>query len=133
MLTAVRKAILVLALAIVSSSAMAEWIEVGSNETDTLYVDLSTRREKGNLAKMWALNDFKAIQRLEDREPFMSEKTEYEHDCEGAQSRLLYLTSYTKPMAAGEVVGYNLAPGEWMQFPPESALDILWRIACGKV
>jgi hypothetical protein len=79
-----------LLLATVSTSAMAEWVKVGSNETDTLYVDPETIHWAGNnTAKLWALNDFKVTQRLNERKPFNSEKSEYEYDCKLAQSRLL--------------------------------------------
>src|ERR1035437_4807093 len=107
MLYAMRKAILVFLLALVSSSAMAEWVKVGSNETDTLYVDPSTIRYTDDTAKMGALNDFKETQRINERGSFKSEKVEYEHDCKGQQSRLLYFTAHTGSMAEGEIVDFN--------------------------
>ena len=133
MLTAMRKAILMLLLAVVNSSAMAEWVEVGSSKTDTLYFDPSTIRGADNRAKMWALNDFKVTQRLDERKPFKSEKAEYEYDCKQTQSRLLYFTSYTESMAGGEVVDFNVVPGEWAPVLPDSGLEALWKIVCGKV
>ena len=127
MLFAIRKAILMLVPAVVSSSAMAEWVAVGSSKTDTLYVAPSTIRGADNRSKMWALTDYKTTQRLDNREPFTSEKAEYEYDCKEQQSRLLYFTSHTGNMAEGEVVDYNIVPGEWTRFPPGSALDVLCR------
>ena len=132
MLYAMRKAILVFLLAVVSSSAMAEWVKVGSNETDTLYVDPSTLRFSDNTSRMWAMNDFKVTQQLHEREPFKSEKVEYEYDCKLAQSRLLYFTSHTESMAEGEVVDFNVVPGDWAPVSPNSRLEELWKIACGK-
>jgi len=111
---------------------MAEWVKVGSNETDTLYIDPSTIRWADNTAKMWAMNDFKVTQRLHEREPFKSEKVEYEYDCKLAQSRLLYFTSHTESMAGGEVVDFNVVPGEWARVSPNTGLEELWKIACGK-
>lgn len=132
MLIDMRKGILILLLAVVSSSAMADWVKVGSNETDTLYIDPSIRWT-GNTAKLWALNDFKVTQRLHEREPFKSEKVEYEYDCKLAQSRLLYFTSHTESMAGGEVADFNVVPGDWARISPNSELEELWKIACGKV
>jgi len=132
MLYAMRKAILVFLLAVMSSSAMAEWVKVGSNETDTLYVDPSTLRFSDNTSRMWAMNDFKVTQQLHEREPFKSEKVEYEYDCKLAQSRLLYFTSHTESMAGGEVVDFNVVPGEWARVSPNTGLEELWKIACGK-
>jgi hypothetical protein len=130
---AMRKVILMLLLAVVSGGASADWIKVGSNETDTLYVDPSTIRWNDDTAKMWAMNDFKVTQRLDERQPFKSEKVEYEYDCKLAQSRLLYFTSHADNMAAGEVVDFNFVPGDWARVPPGSGLEELWKIACGKV
>ena len=133
MLSATRKAIPILLLAIVSGSAMADWVEVGRSKTDTLYVDPSTIRGTDSVARMWALNDYKATQRLDNREPFKSETMEYEYDCKDEQSRLLYFTSHPDNMAEGEVLDFNVVPGAWTRNPPGSGLEVLWKIACGKV
>jgi surface-adhesin protein E len=134
MLIATRKAVEIFLLAAVSSTAMAEWVEVGRSESETLYVDPSTITIRGtaNGARMWALKDFNAPQRLGRREPFKSEKVEREYDCELAQSRLLYFTSHSENMAGGEVVDFNFVPGDWTPVPPDTGLDELWKIACGK-
>ena len=132
MLIAMRKVILVLLLAAVSGSAMAEWVKVGSNSSDTLYIDPAIRWTDNNTAKLWALNDFKVMQQRDKREPFKSEKVEYEYDCKLAQSRLLYFTSHTESMAEGEVVDFNVVPGDWAPVSPNSGLEELWKIACGR-
>ena len=131
---ATRKAVGVFLLAAASSSAMAEWVEVGRSESETLYFDPSTITIRGtaNGARMWALKDFNAPQRFDRREPFKSEKAEHEYDCELARSRLLYFTSHSENMAGGEVVDFNVAHGDWTPVPPNTGLDELWRIACGK-
>jgi hypothetical protein len=129
-----RKANLIFLLALVSSSAMAEWIAVGTSDDETLYVDPATIRwGDDNTAKMWAMNDFKMAQRLNELELFKSEKAEHEYDCKLAQSRLLYFTSHTENMAGGEVVEFNVVPGDWARVTPNSKLGELWKIACGKV
>jgi hypothetical protein len=134
MLIATRKAVGMFLLAAVSSAAKAEWVEVGRSELETLYFDPSTITIRGtaNGARMWALKDFNAPQRSDRRMPFKSEKIEHEYDCELAQSRLLYFTSHSENMAEGEVVDFNVVPGDWTPVPPNSGLDELWKIACGK-
>jgi len=82
---------------------------------------------------MWALNDYRVTQRLENREPFKSEKAEYEYNCKSEQSRLLYFTAHAGNMAEGEVVDFNVAPGAWAPVSPKSELAWLWKIACRKV
>jgi hypothetical protein len=119
-------------LAAVSTSAIAEWVKVGSNATDTLYIDPGIRWSDNNTSKMWALNDFKATQRAGEREPFKSAKLEYEHDCNLAQSRVLYFTSHTENMAEGDIVDFNVVPSEWVPVSPNTGQEALWKIACGK-
>lgn len=53
-----RKTILMLLLAVVSSSAEAGWIAVGDGENMTTYADPTTIRKTGDRVKMWALLDF---------------------------------------------------------------------------
>jgi hypothetical protein len=129
-----RKAILIFLSALASSNAMAEWVAVGRSDADILYVDPETIQWLGNnTAKLWALNDFKVAQRLNERELYKSEKAQYEYDCKLVRSRLLYFTSHTENMAEGEIVDFNVAPGDWARVTPNSRLDELWKIACGKV
>jgi hypothetical protein len=47
-----RKPILMMLLAVVSSSAAAEWVELGSNEISTAYSDPATIRRNGDMVKM---------------------------------------------------------------------------------
>ena len=132
MQVAIRKSVLLLLLALVNSGAMAAWVRIGASETDTLYVDPATIRYGDNTAKIWALNDFTETQRRDERGPFKSEKVEYEYDCKAQQARLLYFTSHAESMAGGDIVDFNVAPGEWMRIAPGSELEALWEIACWK-
>jgi len=54
-----RKAILAILLAVASSSAAAEWVEVDSDETLTFYINPTTIRRDGNLVRMWELLEYK--------------------------------------------------------------------------
>jgi len=132
MLNAMHTAIVALLLAIVSSSAMAEWLELGSSPTDTLYADPASIRIEGHTARLWALNDFRTAHVLDDGSASMSEKVQYEYDCQKAQWRLVYFSAHSGNMAEGEVVDFNIVPGVWEPIPPESAVEVTWRLACGR-
>ena len=56
-----KKLLLTLLLAAVSSSAMAEWVYVAKNKEGTyaVYADPTTIRKAGNTVKMWGLDDHK--------------------------------------------------------------------------
>src|SRR5690349_5258905 len=132
MLTAPRKGTFTLLLTIASSSAMAEWVELGRSSTDTLYADPAAIRIEGQTARLWALDDFKVAQGLKDGTSFLSEKMQYEYDCKLAQWRLIYFSEHSGAMAEGEVVDFNLVPGDWEPIPPESPLEVTSKIACGR-
>jgi len=121
-----------LLLAAVSSSAMAEWVKIGTSETDTLYFDPAIRWSDKNTSKMWTLNDFKVTQQVNEREAFKSAKMVHEYDCTGQQFRLLYYTSHTESMAEGNIVDFNVVPTEWLPVLPNTGQEELLKIACGK-
>ena len=59
-----RKTILMILLAVASSSPAAEWVKVSENETAAIYVDPATIGKAGDLVKMWRLLDFKAVKHV---------------------------------------------------------------------
>jgi hypothetical protein len=76
-----RKMILILLLAVVSSNAMAEWVAVNRSKYATGYANPATIVKDGNIAKMWSLVDCKTITRFIGGPPFMSIKSQEEFDC----------------------------------------------------
>lgn len=133
-----RKSILMMLLAVASSGAMAEWVEVGGNDEQTTYTDLATISKNGNRAKMWHLISYKMTKEL--RVPlgqpagklFISIKEQTEFDCKEKQSRTTYVSYHSENMGGGESVYYSSKPTEWHQVPPETGFEILWEFACGK-
>jgi len=79
------KAILIMLLAVVSSSAMAEWVSLGESGDKTLtnYADPATIRKSGNRVKMWSLYDFKTVQVR-----FRSVRLQIEYDCKEEEYRV---------------------------------------------
>ena len=55
---ALRKAILMALLAVVSGNAAAEWVDLGSNGSATAYADPSASSKAINIVKMWHMLDF---------------------------------------------------------------------------
>ena len=87
--SAMGKALLMGLLAVVSSSAVAKWVEIGGNESATAYADLATIEKAGNLVKMWDLLDFKVVQARPYGTPYRSQKTRQEYDCKAERARIL--------------------------------------------
>jgi hypothetical protein len=81
---AMRKTIFLMLLAVVSSSAAAEWVEVSKSETVTVYADPATIRKAGDMVKMWTLSDYKTPDDVH-----RSRVYQHEYDCKEWQIRLL--------------------------------------------
>lgn len=128
-----RKVILMLLLAMVSSSAMAEWIMVDSGDTSTTYADPTTISKAGNIVKMWWLDDFKKADTAANGKAYMSMKGQDEFDCKEEKSRQLHFSFYSELKGGGEMV-YNeiLKHPKWYPVSLGSAGADLWKIACGK-
>lgn len=131
MAIAVRKANLMMLLAVVSSSAAAEWVEVGSSETSTLYADPTTIRRAGNLVKMWNLIDSKTPMKLRGM-PYLSSRVQQQYDCKEEQWRAVYLSFFAGNMGNGPLLFDNSDPDKWSPVPPGGGHEILWKIACAK-
>ena len=128
---AVSRIILMVMLAVVSTSVRAEWVLVSGSTDDGIsaYADSSTIRKKNNRVTMWTLIDYRVPQKSEGK-TFMSVKSQNEYDCRTEQSRIIYANVYLKSMARGEVVSASIKPRNWEQNEPDSVGEALWGIAC---
>lgn len=126
-----RKAILLL-LAVVSSSAAAEWVKVGESDAYSYYIDPATIRKNGNITKLWSLFDYLAADKLPDGSSYLSLKKQSEYDCKEEKYRMLATSAHSKNMGGGVVVFYHTDPLQWRPVSPSSVDEILWEIACGK-
>ena len=127
-----RKVILMMLLAVLSSNAAAEWVRIGKNRIGTVYADPTTISRSGNMAKMWDLLDYGAALLTADGKPYLSTRTQYEYDCEEEKSRLLEVSAHSGNMASGETVHRDANPHGWRPNVPDSGTARLWKLACGK-
>ena len=125
------KVILMMLLAGVSSSAMAEWVSVGSNENTMIYVDQATVKRTGNMATMWHLTDFNSAQK-DMGEKYLSTKDQNEYDCKEMRWRRRAASQHSKNMGGGKVVYSDTYTTRWKPVPPDSGVEILWKFACIK-
>lgn len=128
-----RKLILMMLLAVVSSSALAEWIEAVSDERSTIYVDPTTIRRTGDTALMWHLLDYKTVQVSDEIKPYLSTTAQTESDCKNEELRILDIAFHSENMGRGEIVNTGQDPTKWMRISPHSGVDVLWKTACGKL
>lgn len=126
-----RKLILMILLAVVSSRAMAEWVMVGSSGGDmTTYVSPATIHKDGNIVKMWYMHDFKSVQESAgDR--FLSITFQGEYDCKEVKSRILSYTWYSGNKGGGNVKLTETSPANWNSVFPGSTEETVFKYACG--
>jgi hypothetical protein len=129
--SAMRKALLMGLLAVVSSGAAAEWVEIGGNESANAYADRATVEKAGNLVKMWDLLDFKVVQARPYGTPYRSQKTRQEYDCKDARARILDVLRYAENMGGGEEAHADSDSDDWKPARPDSTLAMLRAFACG--
>lgn len=127
-----RKSILIMLLAVVSSSAWAEWVEVSRNDTSTIYANPATIRKAGDIVKMWYLIDYRIIQGANVGSPFLSSKDQSEYDCKEERTRTLYFTNHSGNMGGGDNNYSSETPLNWRPISPGSVGESLWQFACGK-
>ena len=126
-----RKAVFTMLIAVVSSSASAEWLESCQSERFTCYIDSDTILKAGKRVKVWELFDYKTTQDITPA-PYISMKVQDEFDCEESHRRALYTSFHSGNMGEGNTVLTDSDPGKWKPVPPDSAVELLWKIACGK-
>lgn len=118
-----------------NSSAAAEWIKVGENRNDTVYVDADTINKSGNLVKMWSLFDFKTRLTASFGMSW-SFKSQDEYDCSEETFRTISITYYSENMGKGKVVATKTFTEEWDPefdpIAPGSVIQAMMKIACKK-
>ena len=122
---------LTLVLAVVSSSAMAEWVYIGQTEKEepllTTYADPDTIRKEGNTIKMWILHDFNTL-----RLDFISARLKEEYDCKEKKQRILFMAFYSGHMGGGETVAIITDPEDHFKpTAPGSLVEAVLKFACG--
>ena len=126
------KAILMLLLALLSNSAMAEWVKIDENETTSIYVDPATIDHDGNNVKMFRLFDFNTAELLDGVKSYLSSIGQDEYDCKEQQWRRLSLSVFSENMGEGEAMYNDYEVSNWKPVSPSIISKSLWKYACGK-
>ncbi len=126
------KGVLMMLLAMISSSADAEWVSVSGDDTATAYAEPATIRREGDMVKMWDLLDFKTAQARPYGTPYMSQKTQQEFDCKEERVHAIHFLRYSENMAGGDEADSDADAGEWKRVSPGSTMEKLLKLACDK-
>jgi hypothetical protein len=117
-----------------AATAAAKWAVVARSPDRggaVVYADPVTLGRAGNVARMWALWDFKTTQIVEGKR-LLSAKWQDEYDCKAARMRNLSITGFSGNLGKGSVVGYGSSAFPWESVAPGSIKEDLRKFACGK-
>lgn len=124
--------ILILLLAIVSNSALAEWTEIGENEELTAFTSFSSIKKHGHRITMWSMYNYKVPHEL-DGKTYQSSKTQLEFDCKMDRVRMLAFSIYPEIMGEGKALYSDTHTGQWTPSVPDSLNERRWKTICGKL
>jgi hypothetical protein len=128
-----RKLLLIVTLFFISTSVMAEWTALKWSHEDgglTLFVDYTTIRKEGDIAKMLSLVDFKVVEK--DEVDLYSSRAQNEYDCKEKKIRQLYYSLYSDSMGKGKMEHANSEHLNWLPVQPRSMEEAMWKVACSK-
>ena len=139
-----REAFLTALLAIISTSAAAEWVEMKNFKRYTLYAEPASIRKTGNIVNMSHLYDLHMIDEVAGKQ-FRSVVSKASYSCKSAKSRMLSASAYRGNMAksvekivAGKIttnrgrrsISHISEPGKWKPIMSGSAEELLWKFVC---
>jgi len=127
------KVILMMLLVVMSSSAMAEWVQVNENEQYITYANPTTIRKSGNKVKMWELFDYDIVHsHASSSTQYASVKQQSEYSCRKEQSRILYQVLLSENMGKGKRIITIVDPSKWKPIEPDTIGVVVLKYACGK-
>jgi len=127
-----QKLLLTLMLVLISTSAMAEWVEVAESEAGTFiaYVESTAIQKTDNIVHMLVLIDYKTAQ-TDASKPYMSKLGIRKYDCKEKQNQADIKTLYSNNMGRGKHVGI-IGSRPWLPVSTGNTTELLWKFACRK-
>lgn len=124
----IKKPLVLLALSVISLSAMAEWSYIGGTDSEEYFVDKSTFRGD-QLRRGWFL-----INRNDGSRRYKSEKQLWIADCKNEQVNIIQFDGYSEVMGKGVVVNSQTrnGPPVFTYPPPGSMMETLLNTLCFK-
>ena len=122
---------LTILLATISSSAIAEWVNIREDKFATVYFDSGTitLNKKSGIAEVWHLLDYKTPQDSMGKKYF-SAKIRMGYNCKTMKLRNLGLTWHAENMGGGEKLFSRTLSGDWRRPLPRSLDATLLGIVC---
>jgi len=116
--------------ALLSESAMAEWVRVDSNDKVTVYADPSTSRKKLYIVRVSSLFDFKAEHTSSDGKTYQSIMRETDFNCRENLQRMVSFSIHSGKMAKGKVLNNGSDPQDWQPVSKSGIAQSMKNFAC---
>ncbi len=127
-----RKLVVMMLFAFVSSNAMAAWvlITMSDDKNTTIYGNPDTVSWSSNKVKLSIMYDNKMPKTVPGFKSYFSTKDQFEVDCNEDQSRLLGLIAFSGNMGAGEVIYTHNFNNDWSPVTPNRLDQDIFKFAC---
>ena len=123
---------LLLALSLLSGTALAEWTEIQKfDDGMRVFVDKASAQRSGETAQVTHLVRWGEPQLEPDSQPYRSTIVRTRYDCVAKRERYLASTSYAGTMGDGaKIIEDDDEAEAWYSISEASMEDKLWKIAC---
>jgi len=120
------KKLFLLSLTLLATAAQADWVKVGETDEGSFHIDPVAVQVDGPMRKVWELLDLNR----RDEGGEMSRRIHVAYDCRRGRTKVLSLSTYWEPMAAGEKLFLVEREGLWKEVPPETAYAAAFKLVC---
>jgi hypothetical protein len=123
------KTLLLALTLLISGSAWADWVLIGTSSATDFFIDPTTIRKDGNRRKIWSLQD----QKQRDKRGFLSIRTRFEFDCIEGKATMLAISTHSGAMGAGDTLSFEqFSLPEWYDTPPNTSLEAIQKVSCAQ-
>ena len=126
--------VLTAAVIMLSSSAQAEWFELGRTDAIRIYLENKSIQRRGDLSQVLQMIDFTTAQWVDTHTVVGSLRQLNEFDCAQGRYRTVVVVAFSEQMGEGKMLGEEKTPdAPWLAVEPGSAAEQVRKIVCSKM
>jgi hypothetical protein len=125
--------LLIRAQAIDAQTSISPWIQFGKLSNSDVYVQENTIEQIGDFLKIWVLYDYHSPKKSPYDEPYRSNSTLFQFDCQEKKSQKLNSYGYEQVMGKGKQIDLLEKNPSWIDLPTNSIGFHLIETYCSKI
>jgi len=129
-----KKLLIALMLALISTSTWADWTEFSGSSNQggvKVYYNLATLRNQDHVLKVWQIQDYNTPQAAQNQ-TYLSVKSLLEVNCKTQMRRTMASSSYKLNMGRGEAMLKTSSPAQWEYIAPDVTGGAMRKFYCGR-